>query len=144
MVFLSAVLAMRAPGPDRYWKRQFVKRLTWHFYGRRRNCYKLSLNVLRRALRNSTEQRAWRHEQLNMLYQTRIAAGCAEHGVQYSPFIGILRQTNIELDRKSLSDLAIYEPRTFQSLCELVKRQHAVMFNNNLNPSPRLHTAGTL
>ncbi|KAK7094061.1 large ribosomal subunit protein bL20m-like [Littorina saxatilis] len=145
MVFLTRILNIRARGPDPFWKRQFAKRLTWNFYGRRRNCHKLSLNYLRRALRYSTEYRS-KLKTINMdnLFETRIAAGCAEHGVEYSPFIDTLRENNIVLDRKVLADLAIYEPRTFQSLCEVVKRSHAEIFNNNLNPSRRIFTKGML
>ncbi|XP_076472563.1 large ribosomal subunit protein bL20m-like [Babylonia areolata] len=144
MVFLSACLAIRTRGPDPFWKRQYVKRLTWHFFGRKRNCYKLSLNVMRRALRNATEHRKLKQQDMAKLFEIRIAAACAEHGVQYSPFIHTVRKNNIQLSTQVLADLAIYEPRTFQSLCEMVKRQHAVMFNNNLNPSSRIFTKGML
>eukprot|EP00745_Piridium_sociabile_P026713 TRINITY_DN42684_c2_g1_i1.p1 TRINITY_DN42684_c2_g1~~TRINITY_DN42684_c2_g1_i1.p1 ORF type:complete len:145 (+),score=22.68 TRINITY_DN42684_c2_g1_i1:103-537(+) len=144
MVFLTRLLCLRAPVPDPYWRKQLTKRLTWHFHGRNRNCYKLSQSVLRRALRNATLHRELKRENMKQLFQIRIAAGCAEHGVQFSAFMGALREMNVELSLKVLADLSIYEPRTFQSLCELVKRQHAMMFNNNLNPSARIFTRGMM
>lgn len=50
------------------------------------------------------------------LWITRISAGCKENGVRYSEFIKSLKDKNIELDRKILSDLAATEPAVFKKL----------------------------
>ncbi|XP_025082655.1 39S ribosomal protein L20, mitochondrial-like [Pomacea canaliculata] len=145
MVFLTrSLLGKVSRKPDKYWKRVAIRRLTWHFFGRRRNCYKLSMAVLRRAFRYSSRSARLSSHNNNAVFDTRIAAGCAEHGIQFSSFLSTLYEMNIELGKKVLADFAIYEPRTFQSLCELVKRHYAGSFQKNLNPSNRIFTKGML
>lgn len=49
------------------------------------------------------------------LWITRISAGLPD-GLSYSRFIGDLKKSNIELDRKILSDLATRKPEAFASV----------------------------
>ncbi|XP_017300540.1 39S ribosomal protein L20, mitochondrial [Diaphorina citri] len=53
------------------------------------------------------------------LWTARITAGAEEHGVPYPLFREGLTRSNIMLDRKTLSDLAAWEPRTFKSLTQI-------------------------
>lgn len=53
----------------------------------------------------------------------RISAAAQEHGLTYSRFVGNLLKYNIQLDRKVLSHIAIYEPKTFRCLAELARRK---------------------
>ncbi|HBB28220.1 MAG TPA: 50S ribosomal protein L20, partial [Clostridiales bacterium] len=43
------------------------------------------------------------------------------NGISYSKFISGLRQANIEINRKMLSEMAIYDPAGFTNLVNLVK-----------------------
>ena len=52
-----------------------------------------------------------------------INAAIREHGVNYSRFICGLTRSNIELDRKILSELAVSEPYSFKSVFEEVNKQ---------------------
>jgi large subunit ribosomal protein L20 len=49
---------------------------------------------------------------------TRLSAACRARGLRYSEFIHGLKLANIELDRKSLSELAIHEPAVFDEIFE--------------------------
>jgi large subunit ribosomal protein L20 len=51
---------------------------------------------------------------LLQLWETRITAGCEEHNMTYPLFREGLARCNILLNRKTLADLAIWEPRTFK------------------------------
>ncbi|BFZ23919.1 hypothetical protein BsWGS_26958 [Bradybaena similaris] len=128
MVFLTLRLLLRkkkmVPYPERQWKREMYRRLSWHLRGRVRNCYKLSRRAINTSLRNSTVCRAKRRNSILKIFSHRIAAGCAPHGVQYSNFMKSLYESDILLNKKMLADLSVYEPRTFQSLCEIVKTKH--------------------
>ena len=53
------------------------------------------------------------------LWITRINAACRLSGVSYSVFIQGLQKANIELNRKSLADMAVHNPEGF---AELVKQ----------------------
>ncbi|WP_260255514.1 50S ribosomal protein L20, partial [Elizabethkingia anophelis] len=55
------------------------------------------------------------------LWITRINAGCREHGVSYSKFMGDLKRNNIELNRKVLADLAMNHPEAFKAVVDQVK-----------------------
>jgi large subunit ribosomal protein L20 len=55
------------------------------------------------------------------LWITRISAATAEHGLRYSVFINGLTKAGIQLDRKSLSELAIHDPAGFKVLVDQVK-----------------------
>jgi len=51
----------------------------------------------------------------------RINAAAREHWLTYSVFIAGLKISGIEIDRKTLSDMAINEPVGFEQLVEKVK-----------------------
>lgn len=52
------------------------------------------------------------------LWITRISAACTQHGMSYSVFIHGLKLAEIELNRKSLSELAIHSPDVFAEIVE--------------------------
>lgn len=52
---------------------------------------------------------------------TKIDAGTYEHGMYYADFICGLRRSNIELDRKSLANMAENEPFSFKAVVEEIK-----------------------
>lgn len=57
--------------------------------------------------------------------------------MEFEPFMEGLAQANIALDRKVIEDLCIYEPRTFQTLVEFVKkRNEEVGLNDALKVDP--------
>lgn len=58
--------------------------------------------------------------QLLQLWETRITAGCEEHNMTYPLFREGLARCNILLNRKTLADLAIWEPRTFKVFFVLI------------------------
>jgi large subunit ribosomal protein L20 len=69
---------------------------------------------------------AFRHRrnkkrEFRALWITRLSAACRMHGLQYSEFIHGLKLANIELNRKSLSELAISDPAIFAEIVDVVK-----------------------
>ncbi|KAG3281896.1 mitochondrial ribosomal protein L20, partial [Ictidomys tridecemlineatus] len=60
---------------------------------------------------------------LFQLWINRITAASQEHGLKYPAFIVNLIKCQVELNRKVLADLAIYEPKTFKSLAALAQRR---------------------
>ena len=55
------------------------------------------------------------------LWIARINAGARANGMTYSVFMNGLKKANIALDRKVLSDMAIFDKAGFASLVEKVK-----------------------
>ena len=62
-----------------------------------------------------------RKRELRALWITRITAGCRERGLAYSAFIHGLKVAGIELNRKTLSELAISHPMVFDEIVEAAK-----------------------
>lgn len=54
------------------------------------------------------------------LWITRINGQLKDLGTTYSKFASLLREKNISLDRKILSQLASYEPDTFKKIVDTV------------------------
>jgi len=63
-----------------------------------------------------------RKRDFRRLWITRLSAASRLHGLQYSELIHGLRLANIELNRKSLSELAITDPAVFGEIVDRVKQ----------------------
>uniref|UniRef100_A0A8C6A0T5 Large ribosomal subunit protein bL20m n=1 Tax=Marmota marmota marmota TaxID=9994 RepID=A0A8C6A0T5_MARMA len=77
-------------------------------------------------LRNRVTDRYFRVQEVlkhARLWINRITAASQEHGLKYPAFIVNLIKCQVELNRKVLADLAIYEPKTFKSLAALAQRR---------------------
>ena len=62
-----------------------------------------------------------RKRMFRRLWITRLTAACRERGISYSQFIHGLGLANIELNRKTLSELAILNPAIFDEVVAQVK-----------------------
>ena len=62
-----------------------------------------------------------RKRDFRKLWITRINAATRQHDIRYSQFIYGLKLANIELDRKTLSEMAINDPAGFKDVCDKVK-----------------------
>lgn len=62
-----------------------------------------------------------RKRDFRRLWITRISAACTARGIRYSVFIHGLSVANIELNRKTLSQLAISSPAIFDEVVEIAK-----------------------
>lgn len=91
------------------------------FWGQRKNVFKRAKETLLRALDNAFQGRKIRKRDFRRLFICRINAKCREHGLSYSKFMGALQKSNIKLNRKMLSQLAIFEPAAFDTLVDRVK-----------------------
>lgn len=58
------------------------------------------------------------------LWIARINAAVRPHGISYSRFINALKQLDIQINRKMLSELAIHQPKLFE---QIVKEAKAII-----------------
>ena len=91
------------------------------FWGQRKNVFRRAKETLLRALQFAYVGRKLRKRDFRKLYITRINAKSREFGMSYSVFMAALKKANIALNRKMLSQLAIFEPNAFAKLADLVK-----------------------
>ncbi|MBM3886848.1 50S ribosomal protein L20 [Candidatus Dependentiae bacterium] len=92
------------------------------FWGQRSNVYKRAHETLMRALRFAYIGRRLKKRDFRKLFITRINAAARIHSLSYSVFTNLLKKSNVAINRKMLSQLAIFEPDAFGSLVKLVKK----------------------
>ena len=88
---------------------------------RRRKLLRTAKETLVRSGVYAFRDRRRRKRDFRRLWIIRINAAVRERGLRYSEFIGGLALAKIELDRKSLSELAIHDPAAFDAIVAKVK-----------------------
>jgi large subunit ribosomal protein L20 len=102
-------------------KRARTRKLTKGFRLGRHRLYRQSLVTLIRGRKYAFRDRRDRKRQFRRLWIIRINAACRMRGIRYSQFIAGLIAAQIELNRKTLSEIAIHDPETFTKLVELAR-----------------------
>ena len=97
-------------------KHKKVLNATKGHYGARSRLYKTAKQSNIKALQYSFRDRKNRKREFRALWIARINAGSRALGVSYSVLINGLSKSNILLDRKILSELAINDPSTFEKI----------------------------
>ncbi len=92
------------------------------FRGRAKSCFRIAIERVERAMQYAYRDRRNKKRDFRRLWITRINAGARIHGMTYSQFMGGLKKANIELDRKTLSELAINNAEQFAKVAEKAKR----------------------
>jgi len=101
-------------------KRQ--RKLTKGFRLGRHNLFKTAHITLIRSRVFAFRDRKAKKRQYRRLWIVRINAACRMRGLRYSEFMHALQLANIMLDRKSLSEIAIHDPATFDKLVEVARK----------------------
>lgn len=101
-------------------KKRLFKRAKGFVGGRRKLLRTVKESLLRAGAFAYRDRRA-RKRDFRRLWIIRLSAACAERGIRYSQFIAGLKAANIELDRKSLSEIAIADPAAFDAVVAEVK-----------------------
>ena len=92
------------------------------FWGQRNNIFRRARETLLRAMAFAFEGRKLKKRDTRALFITRIKAASVEAGVSYSRLIHGLKLAKVDLNRKMLSQLAIFEPKGFLKIVDLAKQ----------------------
>ena len=79
------------------------------YRGRRKNVYRIAKQAVMKAGQYAYRDRRQRKRQFRQLWIARINAGARLNGLSYSKFMNGLKRAAIELDRKVLADLAVFD-----------------------------------
>ncbi len=101
--------------------RKRLRRLTKGFRLSRHNLFRQSVVTLLRGRVYAFRDRRVRKRMFRRLWIIRINAACRMRGLRYSEFISGLQRGRVELDRKTLADLAIRDPNTFTQIVDLAR-----------------------
>ncbi|MFN3604436.1 MAG: 50S ribosomal protein L20 [Leptonema sp. (in: bacteria)] len=102
-------------------KRKKILKLAKGFRGGRKLLYRVAKTTVMHALQHAYNSRKVKKRDYRKLWIVRINAAVREHGLSYSQFMSLLKKANINLNRKSLADLAFSEPKAFDQLIQEVK-----------------------
>lgn len=92
------------------------------FWGQRKNIFKRAHETLLRAWAFAFKSRKLYKRDMRALFISRITASVRPHGTSYSKFIHGLKVAKIDLNRKMLSQLAIFEPAAFTEIVGISKK----------------------
>lgn len=91
------------------------------YWGRRKNNIRRANETVIRALAFAYRDRRQRKRDFRKLWIARINAAVRPHGLSYSKFMGALKKAGVELDRKTLSEMAIREPKSFEAVVNVAQ-----------------------
>lgn len=86
------------------------------FRGKRGNCHAIAAESVHHAWMHAYRSRKLRKREFRALWIARVNAAVRVLGHSYSRFMGGLKKQNVELNRKMLSEIAISDPRAFETL----------------------------
>jgi len=91
------------------------------YRGRRGNVYRIAKQAVMKAGQYAYRDRRQRKRQFRSLWIARINAAARELGLTYSVLMNGLKKASIEVDRKVLADLAVFDKPAFAQIANQAK-----------------------
>ncbi|STV25787.1 50S ribosomal protein L20 [Klebsiella pneumoniae] len=79
------------------------------YYGARSRVYRVAFQAVIKAGQYAYRDRRQRKRQFRQLWIARINAAARQNGISYSKFINGLKKASVEIDRKILADIAVFD-----------------------------------
>jgi len=95
-----------------------ILKLARGYRGRRKNVFRVAKQAVIKAGQYAYRDRRQRKRQFRALWIARINAAARECGLSYSRFIDGLNKAGVELDRKVLADIAVFDKAAFAALAD--------------------------
>ncbi len=102
-------------------RRKKVIKLAKGYYGRRKNVHTVAKNAVEKGLSHAYKDRRTKKRNFRSLWIQRINAGARLYDMSYSEFMGKVNAKGIELNRKTLADLAMNHPDAFKAVIDSLK-----------------------
>ncbi len=102
-------------------KRKKIIKSAKGYFGRRKNVYTVAKNAVEKGLQYAYRDRKNKKRVMRRLWIARINAAVRQEGLSYSRFMSALSKHNIDLNRKTLADLAMNNPEAFKAIVDQVK-----------------------
>jgi large subunit ribosomal protein L20 len=91
------------------------------YYNARRKVFRVAKQAVIKAGQYAYRDRRNRKRMFRRLWIARINAGARVNGMSYSRFMNGLKKADINLDRKVLADIAVFDKAGFAKLVEKAK-----------------------
>jgi large subunit ribosomal protein L20 len=102
-------------------KRKRIMKLAKGFFGRKKNVWTVAKNAIEKGLVYAYRDRKQKKREFRGVWIQRINAGARAYGLSYSEFMGKLKKSGIDLNRKVLADLAMNHPEAFKAVVDKIK-----------------------
>lgn len=91
------------------------------YYGARSRVFRVAKQAVIKAAQYAFRDRRQRKREFRALWIIRVNAAARSHGMNYSSFMNGLKKASIQIDRKILADIAVYDQDAFAALVEQAK-----------------------
>ena len=102
-------------------RRKKILKRTKGYYLSRRNVWTVAKNTWEKGLLYAYRDRKHKKREIKALWIQRINAAARELGLNYSQFWGKISKSGLELNRKTLADLALNNPEAFKAVVDKLK-----------------------
>ena len=108
-------------GVNAHKRHKKILKMAKGFYGQKSKVFKAANPAVMRSLRSAYVGRKLKKRQYRQMWIARINAAARMNDISYSQLMNGLKKSGIEINRKMLSEMAIYDAAAFASLCETAK-----------------------
>jgi large subunit ribosomal protein L20 len=112
-------------GNKRRLKRKKILRRAKGYYLAKSSLYRVAREQVQRSLRYAYRDRRTKKRDFRRLWIVRINAAARIHDMSYSNLMHGLKLGGVQLDRKSLADLAVFDPAAFGQIVILARKAFA-------------------
>ncbi len=102
-------------------RRKKTLKLAKGFYGSKSKHFKMAKQQIMKSGNYAFAGRKMKKRQFRNLWITRINNAVRPLGMNYSTFMNGLKKAGVELNRKMLSEMAINDPKSFETLVATAK-----------------------
>ncbi|MBQ9458930.1 MAG: 50S ribosomal protein L20, partial [Oscillospiraceae bacterium] len=92
------------------------------YWGNKSRHFKMANEQVMKSLTYAYVGRRLKKRDFRSLWITRISAACKANGMNYSTFMHGLKQANVTINRKMLSEMAINDPTAFAKLVAVAQK----------------------
>ncbi len=103
-------------------RRNKVLRLAKSYWGSKSTHFKMAKQAVKKSAVYAYVGRKHKKRDFRRLWIARISSAVKPYGINYSRFMNGLKKSGIEMNRKSLSELAIHDSAAFAALVETAKK----------------------
>ena len=102
-------------------RRNKTLKLAKGYFGAKHKLYKTAHEQVMHSLKYAYRDRRNLKREMRRLWIARINAAARQNGLSYSKFINGLKKASVEIDRKILADIAVFDKVAFAALVEKAK-----------------------
>ena len=103
-------------------RRNKVLKLAKGYFGAKSKLFKTAKEAVMKSGQYAYIGRRLKKRDFRRLWITRISAACKMNGMNYSSFMNGLNKAGIEINRKMLADLAVNDPKGFETLVKAAQK----------------------